>query len=126
MTQEGATERAFQNEYWDNKEAGIYVDIIDGTPLYSSLDKYDSGSGWPSFTRTIDEANISMHEDNTLFSTRTELKSTSSDAHLGHVFPDGPKEAGGMRHCINSAALRFIPLADLEKEGYAEYTKLFQ
>ncbi len=126
VTQEGVTERAFQNEYWDNKDAGIYVDIIDGTPLYSSLDKYDSGSGWPSFTRAIDEAMITMHEDNTLFSTRTELKSTSSEAHLGHIFPDGPKEAGGMRHCINSAALRFIPVSELEKQGYGEYLKLFE
>ncbi len=125
VTQNAATEPAFQNEYWDNKQAGLYVDIIDGTPLYSSLDKYDSGTGWPSFTKPLALENISLHEDNTIFSKRTEVKSASSSAHLGHVFDDGPKDTGGLRYCMNSAAMRFIPLVDLEKEGYREYVKLF-
>lgn len=126
VTQEWWTERAFNNEYWDNKEDGIYVDIIDGTPLYSSLDKYESGTGWPSFVKPIAENVVSEYEDNTLFSKRTEIRSTSSDAHLGHVFPDGPEERGWLRYCMNSAALRFIPVDDLEQEGYGEYIELFQ
>lgn len=126
VTQEWATERAFQNEYWDNKEAGIYVDIIDGTPLYSSLDKFDSGTGWPSFTRAISEDVIETRTDRKFFMTRTEAVSASSNAHLGHIFPDAPPELWGIRHCINSASLRFIPLEKLEEEGYGEYRKLFE
>jgi len=116
VTQEADTERPFANEYNDNKEVGIYVDIVDGTPLYSSLDKYDSGTGWPSFTRPIDSRNITLHEDNGLFSTRTEVRSTLANSHLGHVFDDGPVDRGGKRYCMNSAALRFVPVVDLEKE----------
>lgn len=126
VTQEWATERAFENEYWDNKNAGIYVDIIDGTPLYSSLDKFDSGTGWPSFSKAISEDVIKTKEDTKFFMTRTEALSASSEAHLGHIFNDGPKELGGVRHCINSASLRFIPLEKLEEEGYGEYLKNFE
>ncbi len=126
VTQEDGTERAFDNEYWDNKDAWIYVDIIDGTPLYSSIDKYDSGTGWPSFSKAIEPSHVSEHEDTKLFMTRIEARSASSDAHLGHIFPDGPKEDGGMRHCINSASLRFIPVEDLSEEGYEEYLELFE
>lgn len=126
VTQEEGTERAFQNEYWDNKEEGIYVDIVDGTPLFSSRDKYDSGTGWPSFTRPIDMSHIVEVDDSKLWMTRTEVRSKYADSHLGHVFPDGPKEAGGMRYCMNSAAMRFIPVEQLEAQGYGEYTKLFQ
>ncbi len=118
VTQEGGTERAFDNEYNDNKEPGIYVDIITGEPLFSSSDKYDSGSGWPSFTRPITENVINEFEDNTLWTPRIEVKSRSGDTHLGHVFNDGPKEEGGLRYCINSAALKFIHLDDMEDEGY--------
>lgn len=125
VTQEWATERAFQNEYWNNKEAWIYVDIIDGTPLYSSLDKFDSGTGWPSFTRAISEEVIETREDRKFFMTRTEAVSASSNAHLGHIFPDAPAELWGIRHCINSASLRFIPLEKLEEEWYGEYRELF-
>ncbi len=123
VTQEGDTESPFTNVYHDNKRAGIYVDIVSGVPLYSSRDKYDSGTGWPSFTRPIDERNIVLHEDNTLFSTRTEVRGALSDSHLGHVFDDGPVDRWGKRYCMNSAALRFIPLEDLEKEGYGEWVK---
>jgi len=126
VTQEEGTEPPFNNEYWDNKEAGIYVDIIDGTPLYSSLDKFDSGTGWPSFSKTIDEDVVTEHIDTKLFITRTEVRSQSSDAHLGHIFSDAPKELGGIRHCINSASLRFVPFDELETEGYEEYVELFE
>lgn len=126
VTQEEGTERAFQNEYWDNKEEGIYVDIIDGTPLYSSLDKFDSGTGWPSFTKAISEDVIDTHTDTRFFMTRTEARSASSDAHLGHIFPDAPQELGGIRHCINSAALRFVAVEDLEEEWYEKYLELFE
>ncbi len=126
VTQEGATEKPFENEYHDNKRVGIYVDIVSGVPLYSSLDKFDSGTWWPSFTRPIAEKNISLHEDKWFFSTRTEVRGALSDAHLGHVFDDGPTDRGGKRYCMNSAAMRFIPLEDLEKDGYGEYAKLFR
>ena len=126
VTQGDGTEPAFNNEYWDNKEDGIYVDIIDGTALYSSLDKFDSGTGWPSFTKAISERVIDTETDTKFFMTRTEAISASSDAHLGHIFPDGPQDKGGMRHCINSAALKFIPVDELEDEGYGEYLELFQ
>jgi methionine-R-sulfoxide reductase len=125
VTQEDGTEPPFKNEYWDNKRDGIYVDIVDGTPLYASLDKYDSGTGWPSFTRPIDPNNITFKEDRKLFSTRIEVRSKYADSHLGHVFDDGPTDRGGKRYCMNSASLRFIPLEDLEKEGYGEWKSLF-
>ena len=121
VTQEGNTEKPFSNEYHDNKRAGIYVDIVSGVALYSSRDKFDSGTGWPSFTRPIDSKNIVLHEDNTLFSTRTEVRGALSDSHLGHVFDDGPADKGGKRYCMNSAALRFVPLEDMVKEGYGEW-----
>ena len=126
VTQEEWTEPAFQNEYWDNKEDGIYVDIIDGTPLYSSTDKFDSGTGWPSFTKAIDDDNISEHTDTRFFMTRTEVRGEKSDSHLGHIFPDAPAELGGIRHCINSASLRFVPLDEMEDAGYGEYVKMFE
>jgi peptide methionine sulfoxide reductase msrA/msrB len=124
VTQKNGTEPAFQNEYWDNKKAGIYVDIVSGEPLFSSIDKYDSGTGWPSFTRPLEPSNVVEKEDNTFFTKRTEVRSRRGDSHLGHVFPDGPPPTG-LRYCMNSAALRFIPKEDLEKEGYGRYLKLF-
>jgi len=126
VTQKNGTERAFQNEYWDNKEEGIYVDIVSGEPLFSSQDKYDSGTGWPSFTKPIDKASLVEVEDKSLWAVRTEVRSTKADSHLGHVFDDGPKDKGGKRYCMNSASLKFIPKADLEKAGYGQYVAMFK
>jgi methionine-R-sulfoxide reductase len=124
VTRKDGTEPPFNNAYWDNHEPGLYVDIISGVPLFSSRDKYDSGTGWPSFTRPLNPDQVIEKEDRSLFSVRTEVRGKLSDAHLGHVFPDGPAPTG-LRYCMNSAALRFIPVADLDKEGYGEYRELF-
>lgn len=126
VTQQCGTEPAFKNEYWNNKKEGIYVDIVSGEPLFSSADKFDSGTGWPSFTKPLKEENLVENKDVSLGMERTEVKSKEGNSHLGHVFPDGPKQAGGLRYCINSASLKFIPKEDLEKEGYGEYKKLFK
>lgn len=126
VTQQEGTERAFTNAYWNHKQAGIYVDVVSGEPLFSSLDKYDSGTGWPSFTKPIAADSVTTRVDNSFFSTRTEVRSRLADSHLGHVFDDGPKQAGGKRYCMNSAALRFIPVDKLEESGYGEYLILFQ
>ena len=125
VTQEAATEPAFRNRYWDNKLAGIYVDVVSGEPLFASTDKCDSQSGWPSFTVPIDPANVVMKEDREYGMVRTEVRSAHGDSHLGHVFADGPVETGGLRYCINSAALRFIAVDDLEDEGYGDFRSLF-
>jgi methionine-R-sulfoxide reductase len=125
VTQHQGTEPAFNNEYWDNKKAGIYVDVVSGEPLFSSQDKYDSGTGWPSFTRPIEPENILTHIDHQLFMSRTEVRSKQAGSHLGHVFDDGPAPTG-LRYCLNSASLRFIPVEQLEQEGYGQYLALFR
>ena len=125
VTQKDGTEPAFRNEYHDNKQPGLYVDVVSGQPLFTSLDKFDSGTGWPSFTKPIDASAITTRSDRTLWMTRTEVRSSGADSHLGHVFDDGPREEGGLRYCMNSAALRFIPVEELEAEGYGEYRQLF-
>lgn len=121
VTQEEGTEPAYDNEYWANDEPGIYVDIVSGQPLFSSTDKYDSGTGWPSFTRPIDDDALDTRTDHQLVTPRIEVRSTGADSHLGHVFPDGPRDRGGLRYCINSAALRFVHRDAMAAEGYAEY-----
>ncbi|HEU0195776.1 MAG TPA: peptide-methionine (R)-S-oxide reductase MsrB [Nevskiaceae bacterium] len=125
VTQQAATERPFVNPFNDHSAAGLYVDIVSGEPLFTSLDKFHSHCGWPSFTRPVGPANVVEHSDTTHGMLRTEVRSAHADSHLGHVFPDGPRESGGLRYCINSAALRFIPLAELEQQGYGEYLELF-
>lgn len=126
VTQESGTERPFQNEYWDNKEEGIYVDVVSGEPLFSSTDKFDSGTGWPSFTKPIDDNFVTSHSDESLGMSRVEVKSKNGESHLGHVFDDGPAAEGGKRFCINSASLRFVPKSELAKQGYSKYLKLFE
>ncbi|WP_173923840.1 peptide-methionine (R)-S-oxide reductase MsrB [Agromyces sp. Marseille-P2726] len=125
VTQEDATEPAFMNQYWDNHEPGIYVDVVSGQPLFASTDKFESRSGWPSFTKPIEADAVTEKVDRSLFMKRVEVRSSGADSHLGHVFDDGPVEAGGLRYCMNSAALRFVPLAELEEQGYGQYRSLF-
>ncbi|HTZ57584.1 MAG TPA: peptide-methionine (R)-S-oxide reductase MsrB [Acidobacteriaceae bacterium] len=126
VTQQSGTEHPFANEYWNHDAPGLYVDVVSGEPLFSSLDKFDSHCGWPSFTKPVESGNVEERADNSHGMIRTEVRSTHADSHLGHVFDDGPKAAGGLRYCINSASLRFIPVEDLESEGYGEYLKLFE
>lgn len=126
VTQHRETEHPFENAYWDNNEQGIYVDVVSGEPLFTSLNKFDSSCGWPSFTKPVDPENVVENRDASHGMIRTEVRSSHGDSHLGHVFPDGPREEGGLRYCINSASLRFIPLDELESEGYGSYRKLFE
>lgn len=126
VTQRNGTERPFQNGYWDNKEPGLYVDVVSGEPLFTSMDKFDSGCGWPSFTKPIERENVVENRDTSHGMIRTEVRSSAGDSHLGHVFPDGPRETGGLRYCINSASLRFIPVDQLEAEGYGSYRSQFE
>jgi peptide-methionine (R)-S-oxide reductase len=126
VTQQNGTEMPFQNEFWNNKEPGLYVDIVSGEPLFTSLNKFDSGCGWPSFTKPIEPENVVENRDASHGMVRTEVRSSQGDSHLGHVFDDGPRSEGGLRYCINSASLRFIPLDKLEAEGYGSYRKLFE
>jgi peptide-methionine (R)-S-oxide reductase len=125
VTQQNGTERPFENAFWDHDAPGIYVDVVSGEPLFSSLDKFDSDCGWPSFTKPVDPENVEERSDNSHGTSRTEVRSSHADSHLGHVFDDGPRDAGGLRYCINSASLRFIPIDELESEGYGQYLKLF-
>ena len=125
VTQHEATERPFQNEFWNNHEAGIYVDVVSGEPLFSSLDKYDSGTGWPSFTKPLEPANVKTKTDRSLLMERTEVRSKHADSHLGHLFDDGPQPTG-LRYCMNSASMRFIPVAKLAEEGYGQYLPQFE
>ena len=125
VTQHDATERPFHNAYWDNHEPGIYVDVVSGEPLFSSDDKFDSGTGWPSFTKPLVEDNVRTKTDRSLFMTRTEVRSTHADSHLGHLFDDGPAPTG-LRYCMNSASMRFIPVSKLADEGYGEFLPLFE
>src|SRR3546814_674109 len=125
VTRTDGTEPPFSNAYWDNKEPGLYVDVVSGEPLFASVDKFDSGTGWPSFTRPVDAANVAEKRDEGHGMVRTEVRSAQGDSHLGHLFDDGPREAGGLRYCINSASLRFVHLDDLEAQGYGEYRRLF-
>lgn len=126
VTQENGTEPPFRNEYWDNHAQGIYVDVVTGEPLFSSTDKFDSGTGWPSFTQPIAKSAVKNNEDTAHGMTRVEVRSNAGDSHLGHLFPDGPRDKGGMRYCINSASLRFIPKDKLAEEGYGEFAGLFR
>ena len=126
VTQEAATERPFDNEFNAHKEQGLYVDIVSGEPLFTSMDKFESGCGWPSFSKPVESSNVVEKRDTTHGMIRTEVRSTHGDSHLGHVFDDGPRERGGLRYCINSASLRFVPLDKLESEGYGEYRHLFE
>ncbi|WP_205647599.1 peptide-methionine (R)-S-oxide reductase MsrB [Agromyces badenianii] len=126
VTQEDGTEPAFRNEYWNNHEPGIYVDVVSGQPLFASTDKYDSHSGWPSFTKPIEPDAVTEKTDRSMFMKRVEVRSAGADSHLGHVFDDGPVDAGGLRYCMNSAALRFVPLAELDEAGYGRYRALFE
>ena len=126
VTQQNGTEAPFENAFWDHDEPGLYVDIVSGEPLFSSLDKFDSSCGWPSFTKPVEPEHVDEKVDSSYGMRRTEVRSVHGDSHLGHVFDDGPREAGGLRYCINSASLRFIPLDELESEGYGQYAALFK